>query len=242
MKSRMVSILIAIFFCCPIVAVGQGGGNPYPTDCNDWTTEKISCSDQNENSECHGDPITAIDFSNGPGNFSETDATLMCSCAGQSNCAPSGQPPKSGQISCSNVSGYLTPVSNADVCSPPPDPGGGGSGTDPNPCDPLSGDASRRLLCPDCGLRPEDSVPNPPVNDCPPPDLQRVRPSAMSSTQPTASTPEQRQAVQARIDAFIAKQRTERAKRVARQLEDASLDRRTKTPSEQAKVRPEQRE
>lgn len=222
MTSRMVSILIAIFFCRPIVAVGQGGGNPYPVDCNDWTAESISCQDQGENSECHGDPITAIDFSNGPGNFTETDATLMCSCAGQGNCAPAGQPPKQGAISCSNVSGYLTPVNNTAVCSPPPDPGGGGGGTDPPPCPPTDpgGDASRRLLCPDCGLRPEDSQPNPPINDCPPSDAVHAHPIALHSAQPTAGTPEQHKAAQALIDASIAKQRAERAKRIARQLED----------------------
>jgi hypothetical protein len=50
------------------------------------------------------------------------------------------------------------------------------------------------------------------------------------STQPAAGTPEQqRKAVQARIDAYIAKQRAERAKQIARRLDDASLDRGQKT-------------
>jgi hypothetical protein len=78
MTTRLASILIAIFFCCPIVAVGQ---DPYPVDCNTWETETIYCSDAEggNQTQCSGNQLI-IDYSNGPGNYSETEATLMCSC------------------------------------------------------------------------------------------------------------------------------------------------------------------
>jgi hypothetical protein len=200
MKARIVSLLTAIFFCCPLAAVGQ---NPYPPDCNTFTVQVIHCNDDEGGNQqnCTGQQ-TVITFTDGPGPDSENPATLACQ--GNFNCGSKGLP-----ACCKNVGGWLTPEPNEQCNS-----GGTGSGgTDPE-CPP-PGDVVSKTISP----HPLDDLPDPPpCNDGPGTNATRARPIVVHLKN---ATPEQRKEAQAIIDAHIADLRAAQAAALAkRRLED----------------------
>jgi hypothetical protein len=127
-RLNLISLTTALF-CCSALAAGQ---NPYGTQCANWITETITCSDAEGGNQagCQGS-LLVIDYQGtGVGTQSEVSGTLSCTCSqGGTSCKPV----------CNSVSGWLLPQDNSEYCG---DDGGGGGG-----CSEVQGEE----LCFECG-------------------------------------------------------------------------------------------
>jgi hypothetical protein len=140
----MKAILSALVLVASCSTLAAAQNNPYPTGCNDFITETVTCSDVDPGQgSCHGTLYYVIDYSTGGwGPYFGEFQTLACT-GGTNQCQGNNSPTCP---TCPSVSGYVVEETNPE-CTDGGDGGDGGPGNGPycNCDDPDCGD-------PECGL------------------------------------------------------------------------------------------
>ncbi len=117
MKAIFRALLLVV--SCGTLAAAQD--NPYPTGCNDFITETVTCSDVDPGQgSCHGTLYDVIDYSTGGwGTYVGEFQTLACT-GGTNHCQGNNSPTCP---TCPSVPDYVVEETNPD-CT---EEGGGGS-------------------------------------------------------------------------------------------------------------------